>query len=177
MKSRYPFSFGDIWLPLPEHAGQERDILVAIPVAQRRSDTFLFAQSGDVKSELQSRLTRFKTNGSIHPNALELAATIACLTFFERLHCNDPQNGSPKPIENDNWNSTYWAFIKLFESDRGFIARLDDSQQFRVFNTAEPLESTTYRVADLKMTMLTDDSGKSYSTNDGETLLEYVDRI
>lgn len=97
-----PFSWDEIKLPLLQYAGQERDILVAMPVQQPRGDAFLFANSGDVKAELHARLSQFQTAEIMHPNALELAATIACLTFFERVQCEHPQRTAPKRLENDH---------------------------------------------------------------------------
>lgn len=71
----------------------------------------------------------------------------------------------------------YWTMVRLFETDRGFLACLNESQQFRVFNNLEPMPALTYRVADLNITPLTDQCGKAYSASDGTIVLEYVDRI
>lgn len=178
MNSKFPFTLDGVNLPFPDFAGKELEVEVAIPVLQPRGDYWLFAKSGQLRSELQSILDERRSERWLYPSLLELGAAIACLTFFERVHAQDNGRwGSPKPIQDNNGHEIYLSFIHMFETDRAFLVRLDERKAFRVFYCSEPLSTKQYRVADLKMSMLEEDCGRSYSLEDGTVILEHVDRI
>jgi len=119
MASGNPFSLDKINLRLPEFAGFERDILLAIRVEQPRGDYFLFANSGLVKSQLLEHAI-VSPNGEVHPSMLEAAAIAASVTYFERLNCKSPNYCEFQIVRNDNYSMVYWIKQRLFCKFSGY---------------------------------------------------------
>ncbi|HEY4263253.1 MAG TPA: hypothetical protein VGM98_24035 [Schlesneria sp.] len=129
-----------------------------------------------VKAELETEIARIRgIDDRVHPTLLELRAAVSSITFFECVATEfNGRWGTPQIIKNDNWHRIFWIFVRLFECGTGFIAKWEDRYTFtKGLWDNEP----RYSAGDLCATSLTDDCGKAYSLHDGETLLEYVDKV
>lgn len=176
MSEPYPFGMGGVRLLYAERADYSRPILLGTRIIGSDSSYHLFAQSDAVKQRLEAEIAASRCiDNRVHPTSLELRAAVASITFFEYVSAEHGGRwGTPRIIEHDNWHRIFWIFLKLFEANAGFIARWEDRYSYmRDLWEREP----HHFVDELAVTTLTDDCGKSYSTRNGEVLLEYVDKI
>ena len=176
MNDPYPFGSGDIRLWHSDRAANAQPILLGTRTLEPSHSVHLFANYDVVKTELENAITESRgIDDRVHPTSLELRAAVSSITFFECVAAeHNGRCGTPKVIEHDNWHRIYWTFLRLFEGGNGFLARWED----RYTNMSDLWgKETRYTVDKLSVRMLADDCGKSYSNKDGETLLEYVDRM
>ncbi len=117
-------------LPFPEFAGREQSIVLGVEIQQPAGEYHIFSDSASVKQGLHASLkqcwqfTEDDPPEYVHPNVLEVLAAIATFSFLERVACEYPELWyPPKVVKNDNWNTLYWVFVRLFESRNGFVAR------------------------------------------------------
>lgn len=176
MTKPYPFGPGNIRLLYSERSAQAPPILLGTRTIDCQDSIHLFAESDIVKQHLENEIAASRgIDDRVHPTSLELRAAVSSITFFECVAAeHHGRHGTPKVIEHDNWHRIFWTFLRLFESGAGFIANWEDRYTYtRDLWEKEP----KYSVDQLTVKSLTEDCGKSYSTPDGRTLLEYVDKI
>ena len=176
MNDPYPFGLGDIRLLYSDRAVNAQPILLGTRTLESSNIIHLFATSDVVKAELENEIAQSRcTDGHVHPTSLELRAAVSSITFFEYVAAEHNEKwGTPKVIEHDNWHRIFWTFLRLFEGGDGFLARWDDRYSYMPDLWDN---ETRYSVDELSVAMLADDCGKSYSTADGQTLLQYADKM
>lgn len=176
MNAPYPFGLGDFRLLYSECSSDASPILLGTRTQDYRDSMHLFAPSDVVKQQLEIDIIRSRgIDDRVHPELLELRAAVSSITFFECVAAEDDGRwGTPKVIEHDNWQRIFWTFVRLFESGVGFLARWEDR-----FSDMKELweKEPRYSVDQLRVTALSEDCGKCYSTATGQILLEYVDKI
>jgi hypothetical protein len=172
----YPFGLGKKRLLFSERAESAKPILLGTRTLEPGDSIHLFAESDAVKTQLEAAIAQSRTlDCRIHPTPIELRSAVYSITFFECVAAeHNGRWGTPKVIEHDNWQHIFWIFLRLFECGCGFLARWED--RYTYMNDLWENERR-YKIDELSVRSLTDDCGKSYSTPDGRTLLEYVDKI
>ena len=176
MNDPYPFGLGDKRLLFSERADNAQPILLGTRTLEFNDSIHLFAKSDVVKTQLEAEISQSRgLNSRVHPTPIELRSAVYSITFFEYVAAE--HNGrwaTPKVIEHDNWHRIFWIFVRLFESGNGFLARWED--RYSYMNELWSNERR-YKIDELSAKSLTDDCGKAYLTSDGQTLLEYVDKM
>jgi hypothetical protein len=172
----YPFGLGTKRLLFSERADEAQPIVLGTRTLDYSSPIHIFAKSDHVKNLLELDIAANRgTDSRVHPTAIELRAAIYSINFFESVAAeHNGRWGTPRIIEHDNWQRMFWAFIRLFESGTGFVARWEDRYTYMSdLWDSEP----KYSVSELCVTSLVDDCGKLYSLHNGEPLLEYVAKM
>jgi len=176
MDEPYPFDASAIRLPYSEHAADAPPILPGTRTLEWGNPIHLFAASDVVKRQLEIEIDGSRCmDDRVHPTSLELRAAASSITFFECVAAEQGgRYGTIKVIEHDNWHRIFWAFLRLFEGGNGFLAGWENRYTYMPeLWEKEP----RYAVGELCVKSLPDDCGKSYSTANGNKLLEYVDVI